>query len=188
MATKQISLITMKTGEKVNLPEALAEGEICFTRDTGEVFIGAPNYPPIQFRSGDYPANKGQGIPPYRNIRILTELDVTKTITGDYFVQGPLFSTPLPLTDRPYTLKKFDSGVNTAIVQISFYNGSSVKGVGTVHMCIDGGNVPLTFTGYVTDGVKFSGAIEDGQLVLKATNTTNTQLTAWICGQFWDSY
>jgi len=66
MPIVQISQIRHRRGPRNNLPPSLAEGEIGFALDTGEVFIGGPNVPSIKKRGdkGDFP---------YYNVAILTE-------------------------------------------------------------------------------------------------------------------
>lgn len=188
MTVKQISLITMKSGEKVNLPDALDEAEICFTTDTGEVFIGAPNFGPIQYRSDQSSVSNGQGISPYRNLKILTELDVIKTITGEYYTQAPLVSVTLPLTTVPYTVYTFDKGINSAVVSFSLYDGKNVNLVGDIYLCTFGGNVTVCMAGMRDPGVVFSGLINDsGQLVLQTTNTTFSQYTLYLAAKCWES-
>lgn len=188
MTVKQISLITMKSGEKVNLPDSLDEAEICFTTDTGEVFIGAPNFGPVQFRSDKATKSNGQGISPYRNIKILTEFDVTQAITGEYFTQGPLVNTVLPLTSTPYTVHTFDKGINSAIVSYSLYDGKNVNLVGDLYICTFGGNVTVCLAGMKDDGITFSAVINStNQIVLQATNTTSSKYTIYISAKCWES-
>lgn len=187
MTVKQISLITMKSGEKANLPDSLNEAEICFTTDTGEIFIGAPNFGPVQNRS-DQSTSDGQGISPYRNIKILTEFDVSQTITGSYYTQGPLVSSVLPLTSDPYTVYTFDPGINSAVVSFSLYDGVNVNLVGDIYLCTFGGEVTVCMAGMRDPGVVFSGTINsNGQIVLLSTNTTASQYTIYLSAKCWQS-
>jgi hypothetical protein len=80
MAVIQISRVQHRRGTSGELPDAMAESEIGFTTDTGEVFIGAPNHPKVAGRTAY----------PYENIKILTEFDVQRSITGDVYYHGPL--------------------------------------------------------------------------------------------------
>lgn len=80
MAVIQISRVQHRRGTSGELPDAMAESEIGFTTDTGEVFIGAPNHPKVAGRSSY----------PYENIKILTEFDIQRGITGDVYHHGPL--------------------------------------------------------------------------------------------------
>src|ERR1700691_1193445 len=91
MAIVQISKIQIRAGLKSELPDSLAQGEFAFTTDTGEIFLGAPNFTQVQYR-----AIANESISPYRNIKVLTEFDVLYTITGDVYTQGPLLSIELP--------------------------------------------------------------------------------------------
>lgn len=80
MAVYQISRIQHRRGTSGELPDALEDGEIGMTTDTGEVFIGASDHPSVSSRRSY----------PYQNIKILTELDVQRTVTGDVYYHGPL--------------------------------------------------------------------------------------------------
>lgn len=86
MAVYQISRIQHRRGTSGELPDALADGEIGMTTDTGEVFYGAPNHPAVS----------GRRSYPYQNIKILTELDVQRGIKGDVYYHGALASAVLP--------------------------------------------------------------------------------------------
>lgn len=107
MSIIQISRIQHRRGESRDLPEALAEGELGFTTDTGQVFIGAPYYSPIQWRRPS--TSNPTGTYPYSNIRLLTELDVAYTLSGQVYYHGPLksfnlassASTPTLITNFP---------------------------------------------------------------------------------------
>ena len=96
MAVKQVSRITHRTGLSNELPTKLAQAEIGYTSDTGEVFIGA----------GANPKVSGRKTYPYQNIKILTEFDVVKEITGDFYQNGPLTTMTIP--DSGYTMKLMD--------------------------------------------------------------------------------
>jgi Major tropism determinant N-terminal domain len=82
VAVEQISRIQIRRGKKATLPDSLSEGEMAFTTDSGEVFIGAPDFSRVQQRSGS--------IYPYKNIRILTEFDVVRTMHDHIVTTGPL--------------------------------------------------------------------------------------------------
>lgn len=88
MAVVQISRIQHRRGNRDELPESLAEGEIGFAKDTGEIFLGAPNLDKIQYRKPG--AAKPGGIFPYSNIRLLTEFDVAYNVSDKVYTQGPL--------------------------------------------------------------------------------------------------
>jgi hypothetical protein len=94
MAVIQISRIQHRRGLRSELPEALGEGEFGLATDTGEVFMGAPNLDKIQHRK--LGGSRVEGIFPYTNIRLLTEFDVSYTLTGAVYTQGPLLRATLP--------------------------------------------------------------------------------------------
>lgn len=83
MAVIQISRIQNRRGLLNELPNALAEGEIGMTLDTGELFIGAENFPPIANRSTF----------PYQNIQLLTEFSLAslaeRSLSYTYRYQDP---------------------------------------------------------------------------------------------------
>lgn len=101
MAVYQISRIQHRRGTSGELPDALADGEIGMTTDTGEVFIGAPDHPMVSGRKSY----------PYQNIKILTELDVQRGIKGDVYYHGAL------------TGARVNSGVTASCVPL-FAHGS----------------------------------------------------------------
>jgi len=86
MAVIQITRVQHRRGTSGELPSALADGEIGMTTDTGEVFIGAQTHPSIS----------GRNSYPYQNIKILTELDVQRSVTGDVYYHGPLIAAKCP--------------------------------------------------------------------------------------------
>ncbi|MNR88482.1 hypothetical protein D3C72_194200 [compost metagenome] len=88
MPVTQISRIQVRRGPKDNIPQALAEGEMAMTTDTGEVFIGAPNLPKI--------AHRGGSIFPYQNIRLITEFDLVHTLHDHVVTTGPLMRVTAP--------------------------------------------------------------------------------------------
>lgn len=88
MAVTQISRIQMRRGPKEDIPQALSEGEIAMTTDTGEVFIGAPNLSKI--------AHRGGSIFPYQNVRLITEFDLIHTMHDHIVTTGPLMRITSP--------------------------------------------------------------------------------------------
>lgn len=69
MAIIQLSQIKIRRGLREDLPNpSLEEGELGLTLDTGELFIGTPNYPPAAARS-----SAGVSSFPFANTQILTE-------------------------------------------------------------------------------------------------------------------
>lgn len=116
MTVVQVSEICIKKGESINLPDSLTEAELAFTVDTGDVFIGAPNLSELNWR------RQGQTYSqyPYGNLRLLTELDYAKLISGDVALNVPLQNFNIVST----TGKTIDIGVNgtSNIVPVSATN------------------------------------------------------------------
>lgn len=70
MPITQVSRIMHRRGLSTELPQALNEGEIGLTTDTGQVFIGSPNFAPIINRT-DFP---------FQNIELLTEFSIANLL------------------------------------------------------------------------------------------------------------
>lgn len=188
MTVKQISLITMKSGQKANLPDSLDEAEICFTTDTGEIFIGAPNFPAVQYRSDQSASTNGQGISPFRNIKVLTEFDVTKTITGDFYTQEALDRTVVPLTSSPYKIYTFEPGVNSIIASYSLYDGQNVNLVGELFMSVFEGDAMICNAGQQVDGIQFTSKLNSSnEIELYSVNETDSIYTMYISAKCWKS-
>lgn len=188
MTVKQISLITMKSGQKANLPDSLDEAEICFTTDTGEIFIGAPNFPAVQYRSDQSASTNGQGISPFRNIKVLTEFDVTKTITGDFYTQEALDRTVVPLTGAPYKIYTFESGVNSIIASYSLYDGQNVNLVGELFISVFEGDAMVCNAGQQVDGIQFTSKLNSSnEIELYSVNATDSIYTMYISAKCWKS-
>lgn len=129
MAVYQISRIQHRRGTSGELPDALADGEIGMTTDTGEVFYGAPNHPAVS----------GRRSYPYQNIKILTELDVQRGIKGDVYYHGALAGARCP-----------SNGAWTSVVPLFAHgardfatydfaisgNNRSTKAMGTIDVCV----------------------------------------------------
>jgi|GEM_PF-3933971 len=83
MPITQVSRIMHRRGLSTELPLALNEGEIGLTTDTGQVFIGSPNFAPIVNRV-DFP---------FQNIELLTEFSIANLLetsaTYTYRYQDP---------------------------------------------------------------------------------------------------
>lgn len=105
MAIIQISRIQHRRGEARDLPEALSEGELALATDTGQIFMGAPYFQPIQWRRPT-PTNPS-GTFPYSNIRVLTELDVAYTLNGQVYYHGPLKTFSLGSAVSPTGIVNF---------------------------------------------------------------------------------
>lgn len=88
MPVTQISRIQIRRGASSSLPQKLEEGEMAFTTDTGEVFIGAPNLGKIAYRGGN--------IYPYQNVRLITEFDLIHTMHDHVVTTGPLMRVSSP--------------------------------------------------------------------------------------------
>lgn len=86
MTVEQISKYQLKRGPKAELPTELAEGELAFTTDTGEVFVGAPRVTAIENRQTF----------PYQNVKLLTEFDVVHTLHDHIVTTGPLLRVGYP--------------------------------------------------------------------------------------------
>lgn len=184
MAIKSISQIIIKKGSINYLPDSLAEGEMCFTTDTGEIFIGAPNFGPVQYRTSQ---TGGNNTLPYRNIKLLTEFDAVKSITGDVYFQGPLLNVQFPITEDAVDLYTFTEG-NTIIVSYSLYDGVNVNVVGDLYISVNNKKVMVCKTGQKAKGIMFSGYLNsNGQVVLQGINTTNSIYTLYINAKCWDS-
>ncbi len=188
MTVKQISLITMKSGQKANLPDSLDEAEICFTTDTGEIFIGAPNFPAVQYRSDQSASTNGQGISPFRNIKVLTEFDVTKTITGEFYTQEALDRTVVPLTSSPYKIYTFEPGVNSIIASYSLYDGQNVNLVGELFISVFEGDAMVCNAGQQVDGIQFTSKLNSSnEIELYSVNETDSIYTMYISAKCWKS-
>lgn len=129
MAVYQISRIQHRRGTSGELPDALADGEIGMTTDTGEVFYGAPNHPAVS----------GRRSYPYQNIKILTELDVQRGIKGDVYYHGALAGARCPSTGTWVSvIPLFGHGVRdfaTYDFALSA-NNRNTKVLGTIDVCV----------------------------------------------------
>ena len=140
MAVIQISRIQHRRGLRSELPEALGEGEIGVATDTGEVFMGAPNLDKIQHRK--LGGSRVEGIFPYTNIRLLTEFDVSYTLTGAVYTQGPLLRATLPtrMTSTGLTVSEKTVGVedpkNVDVKTVTLNNVLGARQDGAVVMAI----------------------------------------------------
>lgn len=180
MSVTQISKIIIKKGLSENLPNALDEGELGYTTDTGELFIGAPNLPKIEYRAGTSTTN--DGIFPYQNVKVLTEFDFPKTVTGDFYMQGPLTTSVIPSNNETSTLFVCETGVNTCFLNYSLLDDAgNMLGIGTIQACSNG----INQYGTNVPGISFSYTWVDNVLSINAVNSRSTQLTISICAQTW---
>ena len=129
MAVYQISRIQHRRGTSGELPNALEDGEIGMTTDTGEVFIGAQTHPSVSGRKSY----------PYQNIKLLTELDIQRGIGGDVYYHGPLVSAVCGSNSNMTSV--FPLFVHNerdfATYDFSLYgNGGSVKLMGIMTVCV----------------------------------------------------
>ena len=111
MAVVQISRIQHRRGTSAELPDQLAEGEIGFTTDTGEVFIGTKAEGNLT--TGASSKVSGRETYPYENIKILTEFDVQYTLTGDVYYHGPLKKHVMPGSGQILELFAIDDNVTS---------------------------------------------------------------------------
>lgn len=125
-AVTQISKVQIKRGPKESLPEQLSEGEFGMTTDSGELFVGAPNLPAIAYRQ---PSGNGNSVYPYRNLKILTELDLYKTLDDYVYTTGPLLRV-IVSKSVPDTVNAVFSYSGPAIATDT--NGDSVQRIFTL--------------------------------------------------------
>lgn len=121
MAVVQITRIQNRRGTSKEIPDHLEDGEFGVTTDTGEVFVGAPNLPQLQNRR-TYP---------YQNIKVLTEFDVQRSITGDVYYHGPLVAA-----------RCVSNGVDTSVLPL-FTNGSREFATYDFSLKSNDGNIKL---------------------------------------------
>lgn len=82
MPINLFSKIKIRRGLSTDLPD-LNESELGFATDTGQVFIGAPDYPPLEDKGRSEPDEEF----PYKNIELLTNVPNT-TINLQYDYTG----------------------------------------------------------------------------------------------------
>lgn len=97
MAVTQISRIQHRRGKKQDLPEELHEGEFGFTVDTGELYIGAPNF--------TFPQGRSTNVFPYKNVKVLTEFSNVSTVTTSEYLYS-LPGTPQPGATETWTVER----------------------------------------------------------------------------------
>ncbi len=119
VAVKQISKITHRTGTSNQMPSKLSQAEFCFVTDTGEVMIGA----------GDHPKVAGRKSYPYQNIKVLTEFDVQRELTGDVYQNGPLTTIILPDFGNKISLMRVES---SATVHCGIYEFNLTSQAGCI--------------------------------------------------------
>lgn len=180
MAVYQISRIQHRRGTSGELPDALAEGEIGMTTDTGEIFFGAQ----------DHPAVAGRKSYPYQNIKVITELDVQRGIKGDVYYHGALAGARCP-----------SNGVYSSVVPLFPHgsrdfatydfalsaNGRSTKVIGRIEVCVHPGDpnqsvvkvYPNAVMGWSVDA---DGAVlKDDRFKLSSLdNQGNNTGTTWL--------
>jgi hypothetical protein len=162
MAVIQISRIQHRRGFADDLPNALAEGELGFATDTGELFIGAS--------STDLVANRTAF--PYKNIKILTEFDVQRSVTGDVYYHGALLrqvidtsgATLIPLfkvENASFGVYDFSISVVTDD-SLPDADSSDAPGtplqIGTIHVCGDKLAPVMSLTALGQSGAEFTNA------------------------------
>lgn len=143
MAVYQISRIQHRRGTSGELPDALADGEIGMTTDTGEVFIGAAGHPSVSGRKSY----------PYQNIKLITELDVQRTITGDVYYHGALVGQTISSGQNASVVPLFAHGTRDFAnydVSISSTDRSK-KVMFTITVCVHPSN-PTSSSVQITPG------------------------------------
>lgn len=191
MAVVQISRVEVRQGEAKDLPDAMATGEFGMATDTGELFIGHPTFPAIQSRSG----NPGKF--PYRNIKILTELDVQYTVSGDVYYHGPLQQFNIATTGSAQTLTALWN-VNTRNYAMYEYSITpkdpmeTRRRMGTLMVMSDGTTVNLQDTGFEFNDstptlAVFSASlnVDTGVVSLRVTHTSTKSYTLQLSGREW---
>lgn len=193
MAVTQISRMQVRAGEAKDLPDNLAEGEIGMTIDEGGVYIGAPRYAPIQNRG----ASLGNpGIFPYRNIKILTELDTQYTVSGETYYHGPLKSLPIAAgtaTQVLTTLITFpDRAFGIYDYSITAQDGSEPRRMGSFMAMTDGSSIKFQDTGLEfktggdVTGVTLGAQLESGgKMSLICGNLGGRQYVLQFSGRVW---
>jgi len=194
MSVIQISRVQHRRGTSGELPDALADGEIGMTTDTGEVFIGAPNNPKVQ----------GRHSYPYQNIKILTELDVQYGVRGDVYYHGALESAvSLANSEWIPLIGLFPSNTRDfAVFDFSLMKSDgTVKVLGEISACIhetdaDQSVVNTTvkssigWNGDLSNAFKLTkldneGHTDSGLTWLAMKNTFGIQLTLCVSGRVW---
>jgi hypothetical protein len=113
----QISQIKHRRGLRNDLPKSLEEGEIGLTLDTGEVFIGTPNFPPAIERK-----NKNEF--PFGNTQILTEWsdNVKNLLRYKYLDRNiefkELSAEFVPVSSRAIPSLEYNTGISAKNITI----------------------------------------------------------------------
>lgn len=192
----QVSEICIKKGLSANLPDALNEAELAFTTDNGQVFVGAPNLSDLDWR------RQGQTYAqyPYGNLRLLTELDVGKMISGDVALNVPIQSFNLPTTNNvtidisttstandvavsatnPMPMYYLPPSANTAKMDVSIVNGTTGEiDIATLYISaytLTGATemtVAIRTVGNIPTGLTFYGSTDNINRVVNANAATN---------------
>lgn len=119
MPVSMFSKIKIRRGKRDELPD-LDKAEFGFATDSGEVFIGAPDFPPLE--------NKGRGEIneefPYRNIQLITDgqdnSDIQKTV---YQGNGPVIAQTGPTQSQPI-VRTYRERFDDVIYFENFYTGA----------------------------------------------------------------
>jgi len=118
MPVSMFSKIKIRRGKKDDLPD-LDKAEFGFSTDSGEVFIGAPDFPPL--------SGKGKGEIneefPYKNVQIITNgqdhSDIQKIV---YQGNGPLVAQTGPTQSQPI-VRTYRERHDDVIYFDNFYTG-----------------------------------------------------------------
>ena len=148
MTVTQISRVQHRSGTSNELPDALADYEIGITTDTGEIFFGSSSHPSVSGRLSY----------PYQNIKIITELDVQRGVTGDIYYHGALagatclangFATPV--------ISLFPHGTQSFATYDFSLEGtglnSSIRLMGTLTICVHPTSPNLSVVNVVSDSI-----------------------------------
>lgn len=188
MAVIQISRIQHRRGKSSELPDRLAEGEIGFATDTGELFIGTQGEGSLS--TGAMSRVAGRNSYPYQNIKILTEFDVQYSITGDVYYHGPLKHLRMPGSGNVIVLFDIDP---TAQAQFGNYDYSITSSAG----CKSGQlqvayhkvaglsyQLPTPAATPNSPSLVITPAIQDNKVVLICT-PSNLNVTVSLSGRQW---
>lgn len=169
MPVIQISKVIHCLGTSGELPDRLELGQLGMTTDTADVLIGAAGLPQVAGRKSY----------PYQNLKILTELDVQKTMTGDVYHAGPLYSQELisetGVMDVPLFKRNVIMAAQYGTYDYSF-TSSLTSQMGIIHVALNGATPHVTATVHVwglvdEDTFSFSTLLVDDQVLLRVSWT-----------------
>jgi hypothetical protein len=165
----------LRRGPRNQLPTQLAEGEIGFATDTGELFIGAPNLSSTSYIT-PAPLSRSD-----QNIRILTELDSV--------AQSNIFSeVSLPVGNNQTTIYEFNMNDNFAIMDYALTDNSLGPIVtSTLWMVItDGANI-IHDNSFASSDITFTISYINYIPTLQCVNHIDDELTLSYKIRSWTS-